>query len=102
MKLLKKLLTKTWQWAKPYFTWKMAPFLAIAWMITNGWAYVFVTLGPIIGASWMTWIGGIWVSFLWFPFTIEKPVTLAIAGLLYRLVYRDKFKKNQDPREERK
>jgi hypothetical protein len=92
MAKFKRLLKKTWEWAKPYFTWKMAPFLIIAWMITNGWSYVFVALGPIIGASWMTWIGGIWIGFLWLPFTIEKPITLFIAGLLYRIVYKEKFK----------
>ena len=39
----------------------------------------------------MTWIGGIWIGFLWMPFTIEKPITLFIAGALYRLIYNEKF-----------
>jgi len=25
--MIKRMLKKTWDWAKPYFTWRMAPFL---------------------------------------------------------------------------
>jgi hypothetical protein len=88
---MKKLLHKFWGWAKPYFTWKMVPFLAIAWVITNGWSYAFVLVGTRYGIGWMTWLGGIWMSFLWFPLTIEKPITIFLAGLLYRIVYRESF-----------
>lgn len=88
---MKKLLAKTWDWARPYLTWKMLPFLLIAWCITNGWSYAFVVIGNRLDISWMVWVGGAWISVLWFPFTIEKPITIFIAGLLYRLFYRRKF-----------
>ena len=89
---MKKLFAKTWDWVKPYLTWKMLPFLLIAWMITNGWAYVFV----ITGNTWMVWLGSAWISILWFPFTIEKIFTIAIAGALYRVVYKEDFKKGDN------
>ena len=53
--------------------------------------YAFVLVGTRYGIGWMTWLGGIWMSFLWFPLTIEKPITIFIAGLLYRIVYRESF-----------
>ena len=88
---MKRLLHKTWDWVKPYLTWRMAPFLIVAWMITNGWSYAFVIIGGKLSISWMVWLGAGWISILWFPFTIEKVITLAIAGFLYRIFYRKKF-----------
>lgn len=74
----------------------MIPFLAVAWIITNGWSYVFVVIGPKLGIPWMTWVGGVWIGFLWAPTTIEKPVTLWIAGKLYKIVLRKDFKKKPE------
>jgi hypothetical protein len=93
--LVKRLFIKTWEWARPYFTLKMLPFLVVAWCITNGWSYAFVLVGTRYSITWMTWLGGAWISFLWFPFTAEKVVTAFIAGLLYRLVYKEKFVKRE-------
>lgn len=92
---MKKFLKSIWGWVKPYTTPKMIPFLVIAWLITNGWSYIFVALGPKINQSWMTWLGGLWITLLWFPLTIEKPITIGIALLLYRLVYRERFSKKE-------
>ena len=93
---MKKLLYKTWAWAKPYFTWKMAPCLLIAWMITNGWAYIFVALGAKLSIAWMTYIGSAWIAILWMPWTPEKfLVTAPLAVLIYRIIYRQKFIKNE-------
>lgn len=83
-----------WGWTRPYLTLKMIPCLLISWVITNGWAYVFVVLGPVLGWSWMTIAGSTWIAILWMPWTLEKPfVTLPLAGLIYRLIYREKFVK---------
>ena len=64
---------------RPYLTPKMFISYSIAWLITNGWCYIFIALGPILRWSWMTWLGGVWAAVLWFPLTVEKPFTLAIA-----------------------
>lgn len=87
-KKFKHYFNKSIEWARPYLTLKMLPFLLIAWMLTNGWAYVFVA----IGTPTMRIIGGAWISFLWFPFTVEKVATVFIAGLLYKVVYKKEFK----------
>ena len=95
-----------WDWTRPYLTLKMIPCLVISWVITNGWAYVFVVVGPILGWSWMTIAGSTWIAILWMPWTLEKPfVTLPLAGLIYRLIYREKFVKkvvNDDNRQIKK
>ena len=59
----------------------------IAWMITNGWSYVFVAVGTACGISWMVIAGTAYMGFLWFPFTPEKIVTLMIAIGLMRLLF---------------
>lgn len=83
-----------WGWTRPYLTLKMIPCLLISWVITNGWAYVFVVLGPVLGWSWMTIAGSTWIAILWMPWTLEKPlITIPLAGLIYRLIYREKFVK---------
>lgn len=95
MKKVKNLFIKTWDWAKPYLTLKMLPFLIVAWFITNGWSYAFVVVGTKIDCNWLVVLGGIWISFLWFPFTIEKPITLFIAGWLYKRFYKKDFIKKE-------
>ena len=55
----------------------------IAWMITNGWSYVFMVIGTWLDISWMVWVATAWLTFLWIPFTPEKILTVIIAiGLL--------------------
>ena len=91
---MKKLLIKCWEWTKPYLTWRMAPCLAIAWCITNGWAYVFVIVGPIVESAWLSRIGWAWITILWMPWTPEKfLITIPLSVLIYRVVYRQNFVK---------
>lgn len=89
---MKSFLRKTFNWVRPFLTWKMLPFLLIAWTITNGWSYAFVVIGQRYNITWMTVLGFSWMSFLWFPLTIEKPITLFIAGFLYKTVYKETFR----------
>ena len=59
----------------------------IAWMITNGWCYLFIILGATLGIPWMAAIGGAYAAFLWLPFTPEKLVTVPISIFLLRLLF---------------
>ena len=56
----------------------------MAWMITNGWSYVFFALGLLLDISWMTAVGGAYLAFLWLPISPEKIVTVAISIQLLR------------------
>ena len=63
----------------------------IGWMITNGWAYIMLGLGTFLKSAWMVSISGFYLSLLWFPFTPEKLISLAIAiWLMTRLFPNDK------------
>lgn len=59
----------------------------IAWMITNGWAYVLTGLGAIFEISWMVAVGGAYLAALWVPFTPEKILTLIISIWLLKLLF---------------
>ncbi|MBQ8207825.1 MAG: hypothetical protein IJZ89_03725 [Clostridia bacterium] len=61
--------------------------LGIAWMITNGWSYVFTAVGAYFGIKWMTAVGAAYAGLLWFPFTPEKLLTVVIAIFLLRLIF---------------
>lgn len=59
----------------------------IAWMITNGWAYVVLGLGIILKVVWMQALGGAYLGLMWIPMTPEKIITLAISIFLLRLLF---------------
>lgn len=61
--------------------------LFLAWMITNGWSYIFFGIGMALKINWMRIAGGAYMSFLWLPFTPEKLVTIVIAIFLLRRLY---------------
>lgn len=51
----------------------------LAWMITNGWCYIFIGVGTFYEIGWMLALGSTYLAFLWLPFTPEKIVTIPIA-----------------------
>ncbi|MBQ6368164.1 MAG: hypothetical protein IJJ30_06500 [Erysipelotrichaceae bacterium] len=59
----------------------------LAWMLTNGWAYLFVLLGPALHLPFLTTVGGGHLALLWLPFTPEKILTVAIAVRLLKLLF---------------
>ena len=61
----------------------------IAWMITNGWAYVFLGIGTFCGVAWMSAIAGTYLAIIWLPVSPEKIITIAITMVLLRLLFPD-------------
>ena len=59
----------------------------IAWMITNGWAYVFLGFGSFYGVTWMTAIAGTYLTVIWLPVSPEKIITIAITIALLRFIF---------------
>lgn len=59
----------------------------IAWIITNGWAYVMLGAGILFHITWMKGVAGAYLAFLWLPFTAEKIVTVAITIFLLRKLF---------------
>lgn len=56
----------------------------IAWLITNGWAYILLGLGIWYEIEWMVAVASAYLAFLWLPATPEKLLTTSIAILLLR------------------
>ena len=78
------------KWVQFFLNPRLILCFGMAWMVTNGWCYVFMFLGTWWKLSWMLAVGTAYAGFLWFPFTPEKLVTLAIAiWLLKRLFPQD-------------
>ena len=59
----------------------------VAWMITNGWSYILLGLGTYFEINWMIAVAGAYLAFLWFPFSLEKIVTVAISIFLLRKLF---------------
>lgn len=59
----------------------------IAWIITNGWAYIMLGAGILLNITWMKGVAGAYIAFLWLPITAEKIVTVAITIFLLRKIF---------------
>lgn len=67
---------------------KFAFSFLLAWLITNGWSYIFIAIpNPTLRK-----IGLGWQAILWLPFTVEKPITFAIAVWFRKIIFRKKEK----------
>ena len=59
----------------------------LGWMITNGWSYILLGIGSFYGIGWMTAVAGAYLAMLWFPFSPEKIITVAIAIALLKWLF---------------
>lgn len=59
----------------------------LAWLITNGWAYIAVAFGAMYDISALTTIGATYLAFLWLPVTPEKIITVIISIHLLKKIY---------------
>jgi len=87
MNKIKKFLAQISRKIKPYLSVRGFLSMGIAWLITNGWSWVFIVLGPILKIGWMTKVGIGYQAILWMPFTIEKPITFAIGVWLHKILF---------------
>ena len=92
VKMIKKIINKTWGWVKPYFTPKMIPIMLTVWVITNG-AWYFIAFVNVGLPSWLMTFAKGYLIFLWSPIAIEKPIIIAISLVIYRIIYNGKFNK---------
>ena len=71
--------------------WRNALSFGIAWLITNGWGWAFMFLGRFLHIRWMKYAGDAYIAFLWLPFVNEKVVTVALAAIIKRCLFRRKM-----------
>ncbi len=77
---------------KPYLNIKFLISFFTAWMITNGWAYIFVAVGSALKIKWMATVGASYQGILWLPCTPEKLVTIPIAIFIHKILFPRDFK----------
>lgn len=80
---------------KKLCNWRFLICFGLAWIITNGWCYVFIFLGTTLNIKWMLSIGTSYLAFLWMPWTPEKLITIPIAIFLLKILF-PKQKKLQE------
>lgn len=85
--LKKRICRQLKKWLMVILNPRLLLCLFIAWMMTNGWSYVFTVLGTLLDIPWMVVTGGAYMSLLWVPFTPEKILTVIIALFLMRLIF---------------
>ena len=61
--------------------------LVLAWLITNGWAYITLAISTYFKIKWLMALSSGYLTFLWVPISPEKIVTVCIAMLLLRLLF---------------
>lgn len=97
MRKLKAWLYFEWQVykdkIKPYLKPSIGISFFLAWMITNGWAYILIATGT----GWVRTIAITYAGILWLPFTPEKVITIPLAFWIQKKLFIDKifFKKKE-------
>lgn len=81
------MFEKVKKFLKKLCNWRFLVCFGLAWMITNGWAYVFIGVGSFCDIGWMLAIGTTYMAFLWLPVTPEKLITIPIALFLVKLLF---------------
>lgn len=88
---MKKLFKKIWQKLKTilkfFLNWRFALSFGIAWMITNGWAYICLGIGLWFDIKWLAGIAGSYTAILYLPFTAEKLITIPLAILICKIIF---------------
>lgn len=87
----KSLKQKIKYWIKTALEFILNPRLllcfGIAWIITNGWAYIAAAIAVWLNIGWLGAVSGAYLAALWLPFTPEKIITLIIAIFLLKLLF---------------
>ena len=72
---------------KPFMTLKMMLVFGTVWLVSTGWSWVFIVLGPILDIGWMSKVGLGAQVFFWNPFFSEKLITIPFSIWLYTKIF---------------
>ncbi len=82
-KVKEKIKKVLWFFANP----RLWLCLGLAWLITNGLAYILLGIGTALDITWMKVVASGYLAFLWIPITPEKIVTVIIAIFLMKRIF---------------
>ena len=86
---MKKLVNKLKKYLRPFLNLRFLLCFSISWMITNGWAYIFIIIGTKFEITWMAYVGTSYIAILWLPITPEKLITIPLAMLFQKLFFKN-------------
>jgi len=72
---------------KPFLNLKFIFSFGVAWLITNGWAYICLGLGVLLRIGWLQIASSAYIAFLYLPFTIEKIITIPLSIFLQEKLF---------------
>ena len=72
---------------KPFLNLKFLLSFGVAWIITNGWAYICLGIATIGKIGWLQIVSSSYIAILYLPFTIEKIVTIPLAIFLQQILF---------------
>ena len=88
---MKRFWIGIWAIIKSFKSWQGLVSFALAFVLLAGWGYAFLGVGLITGNAWLVATGTTVVGFWWAPLTPGVPVTVGLALLIQRFVFRDKL-----------
>jgi hypothetical protein len=77
---------------RPFANPKFLLCFLIPWLITNGIWYIGVFLGSIFGISWLSYVCGVYIAWLYTPWACEKILILPVALWLARKLFKNDAK----------
>ena len=80
---------------------KMLLVFGTVWLITTGWAHVFVIVGGIYDIGWALKIGLGAEAFFWNPFINEKFITIPFSIWLYKKIFKEDIEMVRIPNEQK-
>lgn len=72
---------------------RMIPIILTVYFFTNIIWYVIAFVPIPYIPLWLSHIAKVYLVFLYMPFTAEKVVIIAVSMFIYRLIYKERFKK---------
>ena len=81
---------------KPFLNFKFLLSFGVAWIITNGWAYICLGLSTIAKIGWLQIVSSTYIAILYLPFTIEKLITIPLAIFLQEVLFPKDKKLHQE------
>ena len=89
---MKRFILWLWKYLKPFTNWRFLISFGLAWLITNGWCYIFIGIGLMLKIDWMFAFGTAYLAFLWLPITPEKLITIPFAIFIHWSLFRNDIK----------
>lgn len=84
-------MSRLYTYLRPFASWRFTVSFGVAWMITNGWAYL-ISFAPLGLPDSLVWVARGYIGFLYIPWTPEKLITVPISIWLHIKLFKNDSK----------